>query len=148
MHPSAASARRLLGVASKQGYSGTPLVRKLGIKSGWRIALPGIDAAVRNDLAEAIAGCKIAKTAPLDFVLLFSESHKKLPKDFVAWAKVLTPAGMLWIAWPKKASGIATDLNENVIRDIGLAVGLVDVKVCAINEIWSGLKFVRRLKDR
>ncbi|HEY1729070.1 MAG TPA: hypothetical protein VGG22_11900 [Candidatus Baltobacteraceae bacterium] len=99
-------------------------------------------------LTGAIADCTCAKTKPLDFVLLFSDSRKKLPKDFAVWAKLLTPAGMLWVAWPKKTSGVATDLNEQVVRDVGLAAGLVDVKVCAISEIWSGLKFVRRLKDR
>ena len=110
--------------------------------------MSGIDAGVRTELANAIADCKIVKTAPLDFVLFFSKSQKKLPKDFAAWAKLLTPAGMLWVAWPKKVSGVATDLNEHVVRDIGLAAGLVDVKICAIDETWSGLKFVRRLKDR
>jgi hypothetical protein len=66
----------------------------------------------------------------------------------VRMAKLLAPAGMLWISWPKKSSGVASDLNENVIRQIGLAAGLVDVKVCAVTEVWSGLKFVRRVKDR
>ena len=62
--------------------------------------------------------------------------------------KQLSPAGMFWVSWPKKTSGVPTDLNEKIVREIGLAVGLVDVKVCAVTEVWSGLKFVRRLKDR
>ncbi len=68
--------------------------------------------------------------------------------DFARLSKQLTPAGMFWVAWPKKSSGVATDLNENIVREIGLAAGLVDVKVCAVTEVWSGLKFVRRVKDR
>jgi hypothetical protein len=71
-----------------------------------------------------------------------------LMAEFARLAKLLGPAGMLWVAWPKKASGVATDLNENDVRRIGLAAGLVDVKVCAVSEVWSGLKFVRRVKDR
>jgi hypothetical protein len=130
------------------GYSATPLPKKLGLKPGTRIALPGITKDVRAKLTHAIAECIAAKTAPLDFVMLFSDSQRKLPKEFVSWANRLTPAGMLWIAWRKKTSGVATDLNENIVRDIGLAAGLVDVKVCAIDDVWSGLKFVRRLKDR
>ena len=63
-------------------------------------------------------------------------------------AKVLSSAGMLWVSWPKKSSGVATDVDENIVREIGLDAGLVDVKVCAVTEVWSGLKFVRRLKDR
>ncbi len=146
LHDLSASAVRNLRIMP--GYSGTPLPKKLGIKPGTRIALPGIDKDLRAELAGAIAECKSAKTKPLDFVLLFSNSQKKLPMDFAAWAKLLAPAGMLWVAWPKKTSGMKTDLNENIVRDSGLAAGLVDVKVCAISEIWSGLKFVRRLKDR
>jgi hypothetical protein len=80
--------------------------------------------------------------------MLFTKSAASLKKEFTQLAKTLTPAGMLWISWPKKSSGVPTDLNENLVREIGLAAGLVDVKVCAITEVWSGLKFVRRLKDR
>jgi len=81
-------------------------------------------------------------------VLLFSDSRAKLTKAFAQWSRLLAPAGALWVAWPKKSSGVATDLTENIVRDIGLAAGLVDVKVCAIDNMWSGLKFVYRLKDR
>jgi hypothetical protein len=85
---------------------------------------------------------------PLDFAIVFVKSAADLKKKFAKVAKQLAPAGMLWVSWPKKASGVATDLNENDVRDIGLKAGLVDVKVCAVNEIWSGLKFVIRVKDR
>jgi hypothetical protein len=80
--------------------------------------------------------------------MLFTKSAASLKNEFTQLAKNLAPAGMLWISWPKKSSGVPTDLNENLVRDIGLAAGLVDVKVCAVTEVWSGLKFVRRLKDR
>jgi hypothetical protein len=69
-------------------------------------------------------------------------------REFGRISKQLAPAGMLWVSWPKKSSGVLTDLDDNVVREIGLAAGLVDVKVCAVTEIWSGLKFVRRVKDR
>ena len=85
---------------------------------------------------------------PLDLILLFVDSQKTLSKDFAKMARKLANNGMLWIAWPKQASGVATDLSENIVRQIGLDAGLVDVKVCAVNDIWSGLKFVYRLKDR
>ena len=87
------------------------------------------------------------KTA-LDFAMFFTPSKTELAREFKGIAARLAPAGMLWVSWPKKSSGVATDLDENVIREIGLAAGLVDVKVCAVTEVWSGLKFVRRLKDR
>jgi hypothetical protein len=89
-----------------------------------------------------------AAKGPLDFAMLFTKSKAELTREFKRVEKLLAPAGMLWVSWPKKSSGVATDLNENIIREIGLAQGLVDVKVCAVTEIWSGLKFVRRLKDR
>jgi hypothetical protein len=79
---------------------------------------------------------------------VFTESSAELGKEFGRIAGKLTSAGMLWVSWPKKSSGVKTDLDENVVRSIGLSAGLVDVKVCAVTEIWSGLKFVRRVKDR
>jgi hypothetical protein len=84
----------------------------------------------------------------MQLVLLFTTGRKQLESRFVALASKLDPAGMLWVAWPKKASGVATDLNENVVREVGLAAGLVDNKVCAIDELWSGLRFQYRLTDR
>lgn len=129
-------------------YSRTPLDKKLGLKPGQRIVITGLPADVRKTLASAMADCKPAKTAPLDFVLVFAKSRVDVRGAFEQWSKLLAPAGMLWIGWPKKTSGIATDLSENVVRDIGLASGLVDVKVCAISDVWSGLKFVTRVRDR
>lgn len=132
------------------GYSGTPLPKKLGIKPSFRVALIDMPADVRGELKEALANCTIDRgfKLPIDFAMVFTKSAGTLEKNFRLITKQLAPAGMLWISWPKKSSGVSTDLNENIVRDIGLAAGLVDVKVCAVTDIWSGLKFVRRLKDR
>ena len=132
------------------GYSGTPLPKKLGIKDDLRVCLMTAPAEVRAELKAALAGCEMVSDGKteLDFAMLFTKSKKDLAKEFKRVSRQLAPAGMLWVSWPKKSSGVATDLDENVIRDVGLAAGLVDVKVCAVTEVWSGLKFVRRLKDR
>jgi hypothetical protein len=132
------------------GYSGTPLPRKLGIKENFQVLLLDIPADVKAELKDALATCPLAKDGrkPLDFAMIFVKSASDLEKKFSAVAKKLTPAGMIWVCWPKKASGVATDLTENDVRNIGLQAGLVDVKICAVNEVWSGLKFVIRVKDR
>jgi hypothetical protein len=126
------------------GYSGTPLAKKLGIKEQFRVALLDLPVDVKGELA----CCQIAKDKPVDFAMIFVKTANELKKQFPKFAKQLAPAGMLWVSWPKKASGMATDLNENEVRRIGLDAGLVDVKVCAVSEIWSGLKFVIRVNDR
>ena len=132
------------------GYSGTPLPKKLGIKEGFRVSFTNAPWDVVAELKPSLEKCRFADGAksPLDLAMIFATSAASLTKNFKRAAKQLTPSGMLWISWPKKSSGVATDLNENVVRDIGLAAGLVDVKVCAVTDVWSGLKFVRRLKDR
>jgi hypothetical protein len=132
------------------GYSGTPLPKKLGIKDGVHVRMIDAPADVLAELKLALAQCEITQTpkTPVDFAMVFSKSASGLTKDFKALTRQLSAAGMIWVSWPKKTSGVPTDLNENVVREIGLAAGLVDVKVCAVTEIWSGLKFVRRLKDR
>jgi hypothetical protein len=129
------------------GYSGTPLPKKLGIKPRFRVLLKNTPAEVRAELRAALAQC-VAKQDALDFAMLFTNSRAELKKEFAQIAKRLAPAGMLWVSWPKKSSGVATDVSENVVRETGLDAGLVDVKVCAVTEVWSGLKFVRRVKDR
>jgi hypothetical protein len=131
------------------GYSGTPLVKKLGIKSGFNVAFvkaPRDFARHLNLPANVTINLKTRK--PLDFALLFVKSEKELTVGFSEYAARLTPAGMLWVSWPKKSSGVITDLSETNVRTIGLAAGLVDVKICAVDDVWSGLKFVFRLKDR
>src|SRR5208283_3705524 len=106
-------------------------------------------AEVRAELRGPLAECDVVEQGDkLDFVMVFTKSRVELGKEFSRLAKALAPAGMFWVSWPKKSAGVASDLDENVVREIGLAAGLVDVKVCAVTEVWSGLKFVRRLKDR
>jgi hypothetical protein len=132
------------------GYSGAPLAQKLGIKAQARVAFLGLPSDVKAVLKSSLAGCRVQRdgAAALDFGLTFVRTQSDLQKQFPELAKRLAPAGMLWVSWPKKASGVATDLTEDEVRKIGLQNGLVDVKVCAVTETWSGLKFVRRLKDR
>jgi hypothetical protein len=131
------------------GYSGTPLPKKLGIKPGYRVYMANAPEEVRAELLDALAECEVLMQAKaLDFAMFFSKSRAQLSKEFLRISKTLAPAGMLWISWPKKSSGLTTDLTENEVRAIGLDAGLVDVKVCAVSEVWSGLKFVRRIKDR
>lgn len=131
------------------GYSGTPLPKKLGIKAGFQVRLANTPADVRAKLRKELAECKTARPeAALDFAILFTRSRMELATEFSRMAGLLAPAGMLWVSWPKKSSGVATDLSENIVREIGLDAGLVDVKVCAVTEVWSGLKFVRRVRDR
>jgi hypothetical protein len=132
------------------GYSGTPLPKKLGIKAGFRVMLMNCPAEVRLELNAELGTCEIVSDGktPLDFAMLFTKSKPALAKEFQRITKRLAPSGMLWVSWPKKSSGVVTDLDENIIREIGLAAGLVDVKVCAVTDVWSGLKFVRRVKDR
>ena len=133
------------------GYSGTPLVKKLGFKKGFRTGLVNPPKGFQKELASLPNNVTISVdslTKQLDLIILFADSQKMLTQEFPKLARKLSRKGMLWIAWPKKASGVATDLSDNSVRQIGLDAGLVDVKVCAINDIWSGLKFVYRLEDR
>jgi hypothetical protein len=133
------------------GYSGTPLAKKLGIKQGHRVGLhtapEGFPAAL-GDLPEGVAVGGATGAGPLDLILAFFTDRAMLAGTYPRLKASLPPAGVLWVAWPKKASKVKTDLTEDVVRDVGLAAGLVDVKVCAIDEVWSGLKFVTRLEDR
>jgi hypothetical protein len=130
------------------GYSGTPLVEKLGIKPGARLQFVSEPKELAGLLGELPDGSWVASRGALDFALLFVKAESDLRKGFARLRDRLEPNGMLWVAWPKKASGVATDLTEGVVRTFGLESGLVDVKVCAVDDTWSGLKFVRRLKDR
>lgn len=131
------------------GYSGKPLVAKLGIKPGSTIAILGAPRGYERLLGRLPeVRRRSTATGRLDFVQFFTTEKHELERRFATLARSLTPAGMLWISWPKKASGVATDLTEDVIRAVGLAHGLVDVKVAAVDGVWSGLKFVRRVKDR
>jgi hypothetical protein len=134
---------------SGAGYSGTPLVRKLGIKPGHRVALVDPPTPFSLPPLEGVTVARAVRgSAPYDVLLVFCPHESALVRRFVPMTGRIVDNGALWIAWPKKASGVTTDLTETVVRKHGLANGLVDVKVCAIDATWSGLKFVYRLADR
>jgi hypothetical protein len=133
------------------GYSGTPLPKKLGIAEGKRVALIGAPDDFERTLAPLPGDVALARGVPraaVDVIMLFARDAAELARWFAKAKARLDPAGGLWVAWPKKASGIATDLSEDSVREVGLAAGLVDNKVCAIDDTWSGLRLVVRLKDR
>ena len=130
------------------GYSSTPLPKKLGIKAGSRIALINAPKDFQRDLGALPDDAVFITRKPLDIVLLFVLSERALLRDFAKLTDKLATNGMIWVAWPKKSSGVATDLTFERVQRIGLDGGLVDVKICAIDDVWSGLKFVFRLKDR
>jgi len=133
------------------GYSTTPLIKKLGIKEGFRVGFVNSPKGFENELGQLPHDVKIGRaqlTKPLDLIILFVDTEFALRARFSLLAEKLAANGMLWIAWPKKSSKIPTDLSFNNVQRIGLDAGLVDVKICAVNEIWSGLKFVYRLRDR
>jgi hypothetical protein len=139
------------------GYSGTPLVKKIGIKPNHKLLFRNAPATFAKHLGKLPEGAAQSngKTS-VDVAVLFTNSRSELEQDFASVAARIASNGMLWVGWPKKknqkkkaaTSGVATDLNENVVREVGLARGMVDVKVCAIDDTWSGLKFVYRLEDR
>lgn len=135
------------------GYSGTPLPRKLGIRDGHRVLLAGAPADFDlGDLASVdlhdVHVQRRAGATPYDVILGFTPDHRALARRFPDLARRLVTNGGLWIAWPKRSSGVPTDLDENIVREFGLEAGLVDNKVCAVDETWSGLRFVVRLRDR
>ncbi len=131
------------------GYSGTPLPRKLGIGSDSRVLLDGApDDFDLGPLPGQVAIHRRPGTGPYDVVLCFCPDFDRLSRRYRVLHEKTTPAGALWICWPKRSSGVRTDLNENVVRDHALQHGRVDVKVCAIDDTWSGLKLVIRVADR
>jgi hypothetical protein len=140
------------GGSAIAGYSGTPLAKKLGIKAGHDVALVNAP----PDFADLLAPLPEEVTlhadprgrSRFDIILFFTRDWAALAGQFPRLANRLTPAGGLWVAWPKRASGVATDLTEDRVRAVGLDVGLVDNKVCAVDDTWSGLRFVFRLVDR
>lgn len=123
-------------------------MRKLGIKSGSRIQFVSAPKEFRQLVGPLPEGARPLSAGTLDFAIVFVKKVADLAAKFPALRDRLENNGMLWVAWPKRSSGVETDLNEGAVRDYGLEAGLVDVKVCAIDDTWSGLKFVRRLKDR
>jgi hypothetical protein len=137
-------------VSPAAGYSGTPLPRKLGIKPGARVGLIGAPAGFDITLGDLPPDVVVRRSVrgAFDVLVAFFDSLAALERRLPALRGALDPAGGLWIAWPKRSSGVETDLSDGVVRELGLAAGLVDNKVCAIDEVWSGLRFVYRLADR
>ena len=132
------------------GYSGKPLIEKLGIRPGSRISIANAPAhylRLLGKLPEAVE-LLAGRASGLDVLHLFVGNQGQLSEAFPRARQRIKPDGMLWVSWPKQTSGLKSDLNENTVREIGLAHGLVDVKVAAIDQDWSGLKFVYRIKDR
>ncbi len=132
------------------GYSKRSLVDKLGIKPGASVLILEAPSGYARTLGALPAGTAVATALRpgLDFIHLFTTRRADLERRFGALQKALGPAGMLWVSWPKKAAGVPTDVTEDVVREVALARRLVDVKVCAVDDTWSGLKLVRRVKDR
>lgn len=133
------------------GCSGTPLPKKLGIKAGQRIAFldaPAAFAGALGPLPEGVGRPRTTLRGPLDLTVAFFAERRRYEQRLPRLIAALDPAGALWIAWPKRAARVDTDLTEDVVRELGLAAGVVDVKVCAIDATWSGLKLVIRVRDR
>jgi hypothetical protein len=133
------------------GYSGTPLPQKLGIKEGHQLALLSAPKGFEKTLGAlpfGVATREALKGKPLDVVVLFVTAKKQLVKELPKVRKAMAPACGFWVAWPKKASGLETDMTEHVVREVALPTGLVDNKVCAIDETWSGLRLVIRVELR
>ena len=134
------------------GYSGTPLPKKLGVREGHRVALIHAPRGFERTLGKLPSGARAVRglrgTRPFDVLILFADRTRILADSWPRTAARMTPAAGLWIAWPKKSSGVTTDLSDDFVRGFGLERGLVDNKVCAIDETWSALRFVIRRKDR
>ena len=135
---------------TSSGYSGTPLPKKLGIREGSRVAVVSAPDGFDDVLGALPTGAELRTNARgrLDVVVFFVTRRAELARRFPSFVRALEPAGGLWVAWPKKTSGVATDLAFEAVQEVGLDAGLVDNKVCAIDATWSGLRFVRRLTDR
>ena len=132
-------------------YSGTPLYKKLGIKEGSRVGLAGFEIdeflPIIGPLPRGVEILEVARE-PLDVLVMFATGEKQLNRRFKALARLIHPDGGFWVAYPKKSSSIETDLTFEIVQAIGLEAGLVDNKTCAVDDDWSGVRFVYRLRDR
>jgi hypothetical protein len=137
-------------VSAVAGYSGTPLPRKLGIKEGHRVLVLGAPEGFDRTLGELPGGVSLRTSArgTADVIVSFHDRRAELARRMPKLRALMEPAAGLWIAWPKRSSGVPTDLTEDVVRELALANTLVDNKVCAIDDTWSGLRLVIRLRDR
>jgi hypothetical protein len=135
---------------SSAGYSGTPLSRKLGIRPAARVVLSRAPSGFDAILGELPDDVRVVRrmAASADVVVLFADRREDLERRLPPAVSVIRPDGGLWVAWPKRASGVPTDITEDVVREVGVAAGLVDNKVCAIDQTWSGLRLVVPLRDR
>lgn len=133
-----------------EGYSGTPLLKKLGIKNAHRVLVAGEPSSYWAALGKLPQGCEVcgSRAGNLDFVHFFSASRSTLRRRMPGLRKKIKPDGMIWVSWPKKSSGVASTVSEDVVREVAFENQLVDVKVCTVDETWSGLKLVIRLEDR
>jgi hypothetical protein len=138
------------GFTRGAGYSGTPLTQKLGIKPGFRIFVAGAPAAYETIVGKLPDGTSLVKRLgkALDMVHLFATERASLADSLPALRNAIEPGGTIWVSWPKRASGVPTDLSDNIVRGTALPLGLVDIKVCAVDATWSGLKFVIRRELR
>lgn len=137
-------------ITQPSGYSGTPLAKKLGIKPGFNIKLinaPDYYFNLFTDLPDDLRFTDEASSKK-DLIHFFTKQKDEYTGLLAALKEQIKPNGIIWVSWPKKASKIITDISENLIRDYALEIGLVDIKVCAVDEIWSGLKLVIPVKDR
>ncbi len=132
------------------GYSSTPLAKKLSLKDGLRTWWDKMPESVREEIAAEGPALNLlaAPEAPIDAAHIFVTERAKMANKLDTLLPLLPPAGFIWVSWPKKASGVATDITEDTIREVALPMGLVDIKVCAVDEIWSGLKLVIRKENR
>src|SRR5258708_22239156 len=132
------------------GYSGTPLAQKLGIKSGSSVLIAGAPAGYLQTLEPLPANVRIGARlrASVDVVQLFTVRKSTLEKSLATFRRKLRPSAVVWVSWPKKSSGVPTEVTEDVVRQVALPMGFVDIKVCAIDDVWSGLKLVVRKELR
>ena len=137
------------GIAMSAGYSGTPLYKKLGLRPGMRVLAVGMPPDVQEVIESGVKGVVwVAQSTEFEAAHLFATRLSDLTRLLARARKTLPPTGFIWISWPKKSSAVATDITEDRIRELAFAFKLVDIKVCAVSEIWSGLKLVIRIKDR
>lgn len=132
------------------GYSGTPLAKKLGIKDGYSVYFKNPPSDYDALLQPLPTHLKVVSqlTPELDFIHFFTKQRSELERELERQLTMIKQDGMIWVSWPKKASKVATDITEDVVREVALPMGLVDVKVCAVDDIWSGLKLVIRKENR
>ncbi len=132
------------------GYSGTPLAKKLGIKAGARVFVTGAPNTYLESLAPLPEGVTFEKmvSESINLIHHFTDSRARLQAALAKYRKAMRPDATIWVSWPKKASKVPTDITEDTVREVALPMGLVDVKVCAVDEVWSGLKLVIRKEQR